>query len=346
VSAGVLPAALLTGIAGQDGIYLARSLRRRGYRVVGTIPPGSSARVGASGYLESVEVVELDIRDTVAMRELIERVGPDEVYNLAALSSVGSSWSEAEQVAEVNGSAVRGLLDSILRYRDRTGRSPRFFQASSAEVFGGARMPIDESAPMDPRSPYGMAKSVAHRATMDVRASDGLFAVNGILFNHESPLRPPTFVTRRITLGVARIAAGEDTTLTLGSLDARRDWGAAADYVDAMWLMLQAAAPEDLVIASGVAASVQDLVDFAFAAAGMTDPSDRVRVEPTVVRPYDRPEMWGDPSRARHVLGWAASTPLCDLIAHMVTVDLERVRTGAEDRPDLVFPEHLQRNSG
>jgi GDPmannose 4,6-dehydratase len=173
-----------------------------------------------------------------------------------------------------------------------------------------------------------------------------LFAVNGILFNHESPLRPPSFVTRRITLGAARIVAGEDTVLTLGNLDARRDWGAAADYVEAMWLMLQAAAPEDFVIATGIASPVHDLVEFAFAAAGITDPSDRVRVEPAAARPYDRPEMWGDATRARHELGWSPSTSLRDLIAHMVTVDLARVRTGVEDRPDLVFPEHLRRNSG
>jgi GDPmannose 4,6-dehydratase len=308
--------------------------------------PGSAARAEATGYLNGVEVVELDLRDVPGMGELVERVQPDEVYNLAALSSVGASWSDAEEVAQVNGTAVRGLIDAILRYRDQSGRTPRFFQASSAEVLSGEPMPIDETAPIDPVSPYGMAKSVAHRATMDVRAAEGLFAVNGILFNHESPLRPPSFVTRRITVAAARIAAGDETTLTLGNLDARRDWGAAADYVEAMWLMLQAPAPEDFVIASGVAASVRDLVDLAFAAAGITDPWERVRVEPAAARPYDRPELWGDPTRARQKLGWTPSTPLRELIAAMVAVDMARVRTGAEDHPDLVFPEHLRRSSG
>jgi GDPmannose 4,6-dehydratase len=345
VSAGVSSAALVTGVAGQDGTYLARALRRRGYRVVGTVAPGSAGRAVAAGYLSDVDVIEVDVRDSSTMRELIERVGPDEVYNLASLSSVGSSWSEAEEVAEVNGAAVRGLLDSILRYRDESGRAPRFFQASSAEVLGGARMPIDEAAPIDPVSPYGTAKSVAHRATIDVRGSDGLFAVNGILFNHESPLRPPTFVTRRITLAAARLAEGDDSILTLGNLDARRDWGAAVDYVEAMWLMLQAPAPEDYVIASGTPSSVRDLVDLAFAAAGLTDPWERVRVEPAAARPSDRPEMWGDPGRARRNLGWTASTPLSELIAQMVEVDRARARTGTEDRPDLVFPAHLGRSS-
>jgi GDPmannose 4,6-dehydratase len=286
-------------------------------------------------------VLEVDVRDTAGMQEVILRVRPDEVYNLAALSSVGASWSDQDQVREVNGTAVLGLLEAILRCRDATGDAPRFFQASSPEVFGGAQMPIDETTAVDPVSPYGTAKSVAHNATVDARVSEGLFAVNGILFNHESPLRRPSFVSRRITLGVARIVAGQQAELTLGNLATRRDWGAAADYVEAMWLMLQAPRPRDCVIASGVASSVRDLVELAFAAVGIGDPWDRVRTEPTATRPYDRPELWGDPSRARAELGWSASTPLRDVISGMVTVDLARVKAGVEDCPELVFAGHM-----
>jgi GDPmannose 4,6-dehydratase len=337
VSARVDRVALITGVAGQDGVYLARLLRSMDYRVTGTVSPGSPERTRFAPYLEGVEVAEVDIRDDDAMRSLLSACGPDEVYNLAARSSVGESWKDAEAVADVNGRAVSRLLESLLRYREESGAAPRFFQASSSEIYGvPSTQPQTERTPHDPRNPYGVAKLVAHEATVSFRESHELFACNGILFNHESPLRPTSFVTRKITRAAAEIAAGRRSEVGLGNLDVRRDWGAAEEYVRAMWLMLQRPEPADYVIASGEVSSLRDFVEIAFDAVRIDDPWAYIRQDPAMMRPADVPQTWGDPSRAKQGLGWTATTSRPQLIRQMVAVDVERVRTGVEESPEFL----------
>jgi GDPmannose 4,6-dehydratase len=337
VSARVEPAALITGVAGQDGVYLATLLQSQGYRVVGTTYPGSASRTRLAPYLDGIEVVGVDVRDDAGMRELVRAVRPDEVYNLAAVSSVGEAWSDAERVAQVNADAVARLLETLARYRDDTGVEPRFFQASSAEIFGVAiEQPQDEDTPRQPQSPYGIAKLAAHDRVVRSRREDGLFACNGILFNHESPLRAMSFVTRKITRTVAAIAEGLASELSLGNLDVRRDWGAAADHVRAMWLMLQQPTAADYVIATGTVSSLRDIVEIAFAAVGIDEPWPYVRHDPGIARPVDPPQTWGDPSRARQDLGWEPTTTLAELIQAMVAVDVERLRSGVEESPSYL----------
>ena len=337
MSARVDRVALITGVGGQDGVYLARLLHAKGYRVTGTVAPGGSGPARLAPYLPDVEVAEVDICDGEAMRALVFATAPDEVYNLAARSSVGDSWADAERVAEINGHAVSRLLEILVSYRDEGGAEPRFFQASTAEIFGAAaQQPQNEETPQDPRSPYAVAKSVAHNATVSYRASHGLFACNGILFNHESPLRPPSFVTRKITRAVAEIAQGRRDELTLGALEVRRDWGAAADHVLAMWLMLQHSVADDYVIATGTTSALRDFVETAFGCVGIGDPWRYVRHDPALMRPADVPQSWGDPSHARTALGWAATMSLAELIQQMVDVDLARLRSGVEESPEYL----------
>jgi len=336
--------ALITGIAGQDGIYLTRFLRAKGYRVVGSSAPTSASLARLGPYLDGVEIVQVDVRDGVAMHELIVQTKPDEIYNLAAMSSVGASWEHAEEVAEVNGVSVLRTLDSLLRYRDEFTTAPRFYQASSSEIFGlAAQQPQDESTPHYPRSPYGASKSFAHHITVNYRESYGLFACNGILFNHESPLRATGFVTRKITRAVAEIKLGMRQELSLGNLDVRRDWGFAGDYVEAMWLMLQQPEPEDYVIATGVSSSIRDFVEAAFACVDIADPWEHIRQDPAMLRPADVPQTWGNPARAGERLGWSPKTSLTALVAHMVATDLRRLRTGVEEAPALLDPARLIR---
>jgi GDPmannose 4,6-dehydratase len=335
--------ALITGIAGQDGVYLTRFLRAKGYRVVGSSTSASSSLARLSPYLEGVEIARVDVRDGVGMHDLLVRTRPDEIYNLAAMSSVGASWEHAEEVAEVNGVSVLRMLDWLLRYRDEFTTTPRFYQASSSEIFGlAAQQPQDESTPHYPRSPYGAAKSFAHHITVNYRESYGLFACNGILFNHESPLRATRFVTRKVTRAVAEIKLGLRQELSLGNLDVRRDWGFAGDYVEAMWLMLQQPEPEDFVIATGVASSLRDFVEAAFAYVNIADPWEHIRQDPAMLRPADVPQTWGNPALAGERLGWSPKTSLTALVAHMVETDLERLRTGVEEAPALLEPASLE----
>jgi len=329
--------ALITGIAGQDGVYLSRFLLAKGYRVVGTSSPASTGLRRLGTYLDNVEVVSVDLRDGVAMQELIMGTRPDEIYNLAAISSVGASWQHAEEVAEVNGMSVLRLLESLLRYRDRFGTAPRFYQASSSEIFGlAAQQPQDEGTPHYPRSPYGASKSFAHHLTVNYRESYGLFACNGILFNHESPLRGTRFVTRKITRAAAEIHLGLREDLTLGNVEVRRDWGFAGDYVEAMWLMLQQPGADDYVIATDVAASIRDFVEVAFACVDISDPWSRIRLDPAMMRPADVPQTWGSPARAHERLGWSPTMSFTALVEHMVATDLRRLRTGLEESPCLL----------
>jgi GDPmannose 4,6-dehydratase len=337
VSARVDRVALITGAAGQDGVYLARLLHSQGYRVVGTARPGSTAATRLAPYLSAVELTTVDVCDRDAMWELLVGVRPAEVYNLAALSSVGSSWDDAARVAEVNGRAVVGWREALNRYRDAFGNAPRFFQASTSAIFAvAAQQPLSEHSPYDPQTPYGAAKLVAHEATVAARESDGLFACNGILFNHESPLRPASFVTRRITNAAAAISSGPATELALGNLAVSRDWGAALDHVRAMWLMLQQDRADDYVVATGVESSLREVVELAFGFVGVDDPWRHVHADPRRLRPVDAPRSVGDPSRAREVLGWVATTSLSELIRQMVAVDLERLRRGVEESSDYL----------
>ena len=307
--------ALVTGVAGQDGVYLARRLLADGTRVVGTVLPGHDT--SHTAYLQGVSVVEHDVRDTAGFRELVRAHRPTEVYNLAAVSSVGVSWDQPELAVATNGAAVAGMLEVLVEQG-----GVRFFQAASAEEHGSAQ-----------DSPYARSKTEAHALTTTARERDGLFACAAILYNHESPLRAPHFVTRKITRAAAEISLGRRDTVSLGNLEVSRDWGHARDYVDAMVRMVRHDSPADFVVATGVAHTLAQLLDTAFAAAGIDDPTPYVVQDPALVRPSDTAVMVGDPSRTREVLGWAARTTFEQTVAEMVAVDLRRVATGVEEDP-------------
>lgn len=321
--------ALVTGVAGQDGVLLARHLLAEGYRVVGTTQPGVPTTLRP--YLDGIELEEHDLRDTAGFDRLLGTYVPTEIYNLAGFTSVGASWDNPELVAEVNGAAVERMLDSLIAHRDRTGSSPRFFQASSSEVFGPeATNPQDESTPHDPQNPYAESKSHAQQVAAS-RRKDGLFVSVGILYNHESPLRGLQFVTRKIVRAAVEIAAGTHDTVTLGNLEVSRDWGAANDYVAAMRAVLQHDEPTDFIIATGTLHSLHDLLEIAFETAGVADPWSHVEQDPALMRQVDAPGLSGDPTRAKELLGWQATTSFEQLIAEMVAVDVQRVRTGVEE---------------
>lgn len=325
-----MPAALLTGVAGQDGVLLTNALRRRGWHVVGLTRPGPRLEAAAP-YLVGVPVVEADVRDTAAVLGAIDEHRIDAVVNLAAISSVGLSWQQPDLVRAVNAESVTALL-AALAERDR---APRLLQASSAEIFGPGG-PHAEDAPIAPVNPYGEAKAAAHRAVAAARA-DGLWTCSAVLFNHESPLRGRGFVTRKISAGVAAIALGRQETLTLGPLDVRRDWSSAHEVVEAMALVLERDEPVDLVLASGRATALATFVEEAFAAAGVGDPWDRVRVDETLRRPTDPAVTVGDPTRAHDVLGWRARTDVAGLARRMVEIDRRRLETGVEECPDYAL---------
>jgi GDPmannose 4,6-dehydratase len=322
--------ALITGVGGQDGVLLARHLIGCGYRVVGTRRPGSPDRL--LPYLDNVTMVDHDLVDTVGFADLIGRHQPDEVYNLAAFSSVGRSWEESDVVLEVNAAAVERMLDVI----SSASKPPRFFQASSSEVFGTApENPQSEDTPHRPDNPYAESKSRAHAAVVAARDA-GLFACVGILYNHESPLRDAHFVTRKITRAAAEIAAGRRDVLHLGNLEIARDWGSAREYVVAMHAALRHDEPSDYVIATGVTHTLRELVDAAFAAAGVADGWSHVRQDPELMRKGDALGRVGDPSRAKRVLGWQATVSFAELVRTMVDVDLRRLATGVEESPEYL----------
>lgn len=311
--------AFITGISGQDGGYLAERLLAEGVEV--------HALAHAIEPLPDLPGVELHTGDLTAVedvRSLLIDLAPDEVYNLAAVSSVARSWDEPDLTARVNGLAAAALLESALQLQDKHGKQVRFVQASSAEIFGEpSRSPQDESTPVRPVNPYGAAKAYAH-LMVDVYRRRGLHAVSAILYNHESPRRPTQFVTRKITSTVAAIVEGRADTLALGNLDARRDWGWAPDYIDALVRAARASEAGDYVVATGVAHSVRDFVATAFGHAGVTDWEPHVVVDPDFVRPADPTELVGDASRARDVLGWRPSVGFEELVARMVDADLDR----------------------
>jgi GDPmannose 4,6-dehydratase len=317
-------AALITGITGQDGAYLAKLLLAKGYRVFGMLARRSTDtlwRLGALGITGEVTLIDGDLIDMTSILRALETSGANEVYNLAAQSFVATSWRQPLLTANVTGIGALNVLEAI-RIHDR---SIRFYQASTSEMFGLIQAERqDEATPFYPRSPYGVAKLFAHWSTVNYRESFGMHASSGILFNHESPLRGIEFVTRKVSDGVARIKLGKATELRLGNIDARRDWGFAGDYVEAMWLMLQQEQPGDYVIATGVTTSVREMCRIAFAHVGL-DHERYVVVDPQFFRPAEVDVLRGNPAKAHARLGWSARTPLETLVADMVDADLRRV---------------------
>jgi GDPmannose 4,6-dehydratase len=323
--------ALITGITGQDGAYLATLLLSKGYRVVGAFRRASTlntARLDALGIAQELELVPFDLTDHGNMRRVIDDVSPDEVYNLAAQSFVGVSFEQPVTTGEITGVGVVRLLEAIREVNP----SIHFYQASSSEMFGKAReVPQNEETPFHPRSPYAAAKLYAHCSTVNYREAYGMHTSSGILFNHESPLRGVEFVTRKITLGAARIRYGLQSELKLGNLDAKRDWGYAKEYVEAMWLMLQQPEPDDYVIATGETHSVKEYVEAAFEAAEL-DWEQYVTIDKAFTRPAEVDLLMGDSSKARKKLGWKPKTTFRELVSLMVEADLKRATYEARHR--------------
>jgi GDPmannose 4,6-dehydratase len=321
-----MPKALITGVTGQDGSYLADLLLAKGYEVVGVVRRTSHHSYERIEHLlDRIEVVAADLLDQHSLTVVIQDSRPDEVYNLAAQSYVPTSWTQPVLTGEFTALGVTRILEAI-RLAHPTAR---YYQASSSEMFGKVtETPQRESTAFYPRSPYGVAKVYGHWITVNYRESYGLYAVSGILFNHESPRRGIEFVTRKVTDGVARIKLGLARELRLGNLEARRDWGFAGDYVDAMWRMLQQDQPQDYVIGSGETHSVRELVELAFAHVGL-DYRQHVVSDPKYYRPAEVDLLLADPSKARRELGWTPKVGFAELVAMMVDADMERLSAAA-----------------
>jgi GDPmannose 4,6-dehydratase len=319
--------ALITGITGQDGSYLAELLLSRGYRVVGMTRRSSTDSYERIAHIrDRIELIQGDLLDQASLVEALQRAEPTEVYNLAAQSFVPTSWNQPVLTGEFTALGVTRLLESIRQ----VDPSIRFYQASSSEMFGKVReVPQNESTPFYPRSPYGVAKAYGHSITVNYRESYGIFAVSGILFNHESPRRGLEFVTRKVSDGAARISLGLASELSLGNLDAERDWGFAGDYVRAMWLMMQRDEPGDYVVASGVGHSVRDLCRVAFERVGL-DYEQHVVTDPAFIRPAEVDHLLGDASKARSELGWAPEVGFGEMVAMMVDTDVARLKAQME----------------
>ncbi|HLV79345.1 MAG TPA: GDP-mannose 4,6-dehydratase [Chthonomonadaceae bacterium] len=313
--------ALITGITGQDGSYLAELLLEKGYRVVGVVRRSSTESFERIAHLqERITLAQADLLDQYSLIEAVRDAAPDEVYNLAAQSFVPTSWNQPVLTGEFTGLGVTRMMEAIRLVNPKI----RFYQASSSEMFGKVReTPQTETTPFYPRSPYGVAKVYGHFITVNYRESYDLFAVSGILFNHESARRGREFVTRKVSEGVARIKLGLAQELRLGNLEARRDWGYAGDYVEAMWRMLQQEMPEDYVVATGQTHSVRDLVEVAFAHAGL-EWEKYVVQDPAFYRPAEVDVLVGNPAKARAKLGWEPKVTFEELVAQMVDADLER----------------------
>jgi GDPmannose 4,6-dehydratase len=317
--------ALITGITGQDGSYLAELLLDKGYEVFGVVRRLSAPNVWRIQHLlDKVTLLQADMLDQLSLIKAVDVSQPDEFYNLAAMSFVPASWDQPMLTGEFNAQGVTRALEAVRSVNPKI----RFYQASSSEMYGRVReVPQTEMTPFYPRSPYGCTKVYGHYITVNYRESYDLFAVSGILFNHESPRRGIEFVTRKVTDGVARIVLGMSDSLKLGNLDARRDWGFSGDYVRAMWLMLQQDRPDDYVIATGTAHSVRDLVEAAFGHVGL-DWNKYVGVDPRFIRPAEVDLLIGDPSKAKKELGWEPAVDFKQLVAMMVDADLARLKAG------------------
>jgi len=327
--------ALITGITGQDGSYLAELLLQKGYEVVGAVRRASTSNFWRIEHLlDRITLKPADLLDQLSLIRLIDEVKPHELYNLAAMSFVPASWDQPMLTGEFNSQGVTRVLEAVRQVNPKI----KFYQASSSEMFGKVReVPQTELTPFYPRSPYGVSKVFAHYITVNYRESYDLFAVSGILFNHESPRRGLEFVTRKVTDGVARIKLGLADSLSLGNLDAHRDWGFAGDYVQAMWLMLQQERADDYVIATGESHSVRELVEVAFSYAGL-DWQKHVRLDPKFLRPAEVDRLIGDSSKAKSTLGWTPEVDFHGLVRMMVDADLARLSrvprtpTGVESR--------------
>lgn len=320
-----MPRALITGITGQDGLYLAELLIRKGYEVFGLVRgQNNPKRELLQRIIPEVHILTGDLTDVSSLIRVLGIAQPHEVYNLGAVSLVAYSWENAALTSDVTALGVLNMLEATRLYAGRDVSKVRFYQASSSEIFGKAQeVPQRETTLPWPRSPYGVAKVFGHYMTINYRESYGMHASSGILFNHESPRRGPEFVTRKISLAVARIKLGLQRELALGNLEAARDWGFAGDYVDAMWRMLQQPQPDDYVIATGQSHSVRDLLDFAFSAVGIDDWERYVKRDPKFLRPADVEMLVGDASKARTVLGWKPQMDFRSLVQMMVEHDLK-----------------------
>ena len=313
------PVALITGITGQDGSYLADLLLEKGYKVFGIKRRTSQNGLGCAAHLDGkAEIIEADVTDLPSLSHTVKLAKPHEFYNLAAQSHVGTSFSQPQATFEINAAGVLNCLEAIRS----SGLHTRFLQASTSELFGGlSEAPSNEDTPFHPRSPYGVSKLAGHWFTVNYRESYRMFACCSISFNHEAPRRGPNFVTRKITQGIARIKAGKQKTLSLGNMSARRDWGHARDYVDAMWRMLQQGRPDDFVLGTGETHSVQEFCDLAFKIAGL-DPQQHVIIDPLLFRPAEVNVLVADASKARTLLDWQPKTRFDKLVQEMVKHDL------------------------
>ena len=318
--------ALITGVTGQDGSYLAELLLQKGYEVTGLVRRLSSPNLSnLSGILDRIRIVDGDMMDQTSLDHIVKVSSPDEVYNYAAQSFVATSFTQPALTGEITGLGALRLLEAV------RGHAPyaRFFQASSSEMFGHVNTePQDERTPFHPRSPYGVAKVYAYHACVNYREAYSMFVSNGIFFNHESPRRGIEFVTRKITDGVARIATGKAKILTLGNLDAKRDWGYAPDYVDLAWRILQAKNPDDFVGATGESHTVREFARAAFEEAGVDDWEERLRSDPRFERPAEVFNLRGNPAKAKRELGWGANTRFKDLVRIMVSAEIKRLSDG------------------
>jgi GDPmannose 4,6-dehydratase len=321
-----VPRALITGITGQDGLYLGEFLASKGYDVYGIVRGQSTLKVPlVQQVIPSVTLLDGDLRDLSSLVKALEIAQPDEVYNLGAISFVGLSFKQPEFIGDVTGMGVLRILEAIRLYTKGSMHSVRFYQASSSEMFGKVHeTPQRETTEFHPRSPYGAAKVFGHYITQNYRESYDAWACSGILFNHESPRRGTEFVTRKVTRAVARIALGKQETLTIGNLDTARDWGFAGDYVQAMWLMLQQDEPDDYVIATGEIHSILDLLNAAFHYAGIEDWGQYVTQDERFFRPAEVDLLIGDAAKAREKLGWCPKVTFRELIEMMVDSDLKK----------------------
>ncbi|MDH6181699.1 GDPmannose 4,6-dehydratase [Microbacteriaceae bacterium SG_E_30_P1] len=317
--------ALITGITGQDGLYLAELLLSKGYEVYGLMRgQNNPKRPLLEELIPDVTILTGDLTDLSSLIRALDTAQPDEFYNLGAISFVAYSWENAHLTSEVTGMGVLNALEAVRLYEGSTGKQVRFYQASSSEMFGKVQqVPQTEDTLLWPRSPYGVAKVYGHYMTINYRESYGMHASSGVLFNHESPRRGPEFVTRKVSQAVARIHLGLQDEIVLGNLDARRDWGFAGDYVEAMWLMLQQDEADDYVISTGETHTIRTLLDAAFGAVGVTDWSSLVRQDPQFMRPAEVDLLIGDSTKAREKLGWQPKVSFTELVTMMVNSDVE-----------------------
>ena len=323
--------ALITGITGQDGSYLAELLFKKEYEVHGIIRRASTFNTSRIDHLYQdphINGVRLflhygDLSDAGNIRKLIFKIQPDEIYHLGAMSHVRVSFDIPEYTANITGLGTLRILEAIKDFQETAGKKIKFYQASSSEMFGASPPPQNENTPFCPRSPYGCAKVFAFHTTVNYREAYGIFAVNGILFNHESPRRGETFVTRKITRGIARIKAGLDKKIYLGNLEAQRDWGYAPEYVEAAWLMLQQNEPDDYVIGTGESHSIREFVEAVFKYAGISNWQDYIEIDPRYFRPTEVENLIADSSKAKEKLGWEVKTKFDDLVKIMVEADLK-----------------------